>query len=44
MMRSIKESVKTMKYMSMFFIISSNHGKQHVFSLTLEEIFFENNP
>ena len=33
-----------MKYMSMFFIRSSSHDKQHVFSLTLEEVFFEKKP
>jgi hypothetical protein len=33
-----------MKYLSMFFIGSSNHDKQHVFILTLEEVFFENKP
>jgi hypothetical protein len=44
MISSIEESMKIMKYMSVFFIRSSNHDKQHVFSLTLEEIFFEKNP
>jgi hypothetical protein len=39
-----EEFVNTMKYSSMFFIGSSSHDKQHVFSLTLEEDFFEKNP
>jgi hypothetical protein len=30
-----------MKYLSMFFIGSSNHDKKHMFSLTLEKVFFE---
>ena len=36
--------MNTMKYLSMFFIGSSNHDKQHMFSLTLEEVFFEKKP
>jgi hypothetical protein len=30
-----------MKYLSMIPIESSNHDKQHMSSLTLEEVFFE---
>jgi hypothetical protein len=33
-----------MKYLSMFFIRSSSHDKQHVFSLIREEVFFEKKP
>ena len=33
-----------MKYLSMFFIGSSNHDKQHMFILTLDEVFFEKKP
>jgi hypothetical protein len=33
-----------MKYLSMFFIISNSHDKQHMFSLTLEEVFSEKKP
>ena len=33
-----------MKYLSMFFIGSSSHDKQRMFSLTLEEVFFEKYP
>jgi hypothetical protein len=37
MMWSIEEEfVNTMNYLSMFFIVSSSHDKQHVFSLTLD--------
>jgi hypothetical protein len=36
--------MKTMKYMSIFFIRSSSHDKQHVFSMTLEKVFFEKKP
>jgi hypothetical protein len=35
MIWSIEESVKIIKYLSMFPIESSNHDDQHVFSLTL---------
>jgi hypothetical protein len=44
MILSIEESIKIIKYLSMFPIESSNHDKQHVFSLTLEEVFFEKKP
>jgi hypothetical protein len=36
--------MKIINFMSMLSIGSSNHDKQHVFSLTLEEVFFENKP
>jgi hypothetical protein len=44
MILSIEESVKIIKYLSMFPIDSSSHDKQHVFSVTLEEVFFEKKP